>query len=189
MEESPLLQKYIIKAHDLHVPPHHITAAYGQFLVETLRAAQAKSVLEIGTMWGYSTWWLLQGLHHEGSIITLDKHLEHVRLAKDFFTELNSPHIELRHADALTELQLFDENQFDVIFLDADRREYPEFFKRGYDVLAPGGLLIADNFIQPFVPEIEEFVTLVEASGTYTAVALPNEFDMLRIWKRSSVAM
>lgn len=135
------------RARAMPIPPHHIMPELGKLLQILVSIKAAKSILEIGTMWGYSAWWMYQGLSRSGKLITLEKELKHYTLAKTFFAAADMERAEVRHVDALTELPSFSHEQFDFIFLDADKREYPRFFELLIPLLQPGGVLVVDNVI------------------------------------------
>lgn len=135
------------RARALPIPPHHIQPELGKLLQVLVKMKQARAILEVGTMWGYSAWWMYQGLAETGTLITLEKELKHYTLAKAFFATLEMDRAEVRHTDALQELTQFSPQQFDFVFLDADKREYPRFLELIIPLLQPGGVLVVDNVI------------------------------------------
>lgn len=144
----PVVTDFEERARAMPIPPHHITPELGKFLQVMVSTIQARRVLEIGTMWGYSAWWLAQGLPAGGSIITLDKDLKHHTLAREFFTAAGlDDRITAKLVNALDELQLYTPGSFDLIFLDADKREYPALFQLCVPLLRSGGLFLVDNVI------------------------------------------
>jgi predicted O-methyltransferase YrrM len=184
-----LVLDYQAKAKAMPIPPHHITPQIGKLLQILVQLKQAKSILEIGTMWGYSTWWLMQGINEQpAKIITLEKELKHYNLAKQFFADMHLEHlVELRYCDALNELKQFEERQFDVVFLDADRREYLPMLPKIERVLQPGGLFVVDNVLwspnwnghtvadnstEERVQEMQQFNTQLADSTKFTALPL-----------------
>lgn len=173
-------------AANMPIPPHHISPELGKLLMILVKSIKAKSVLEIGTMWGFSTWWLWQGLNEQGKIITLDKDLKHCNLAKQFLADMKmQEQVELRQVDALEELKNFENNQFDFIFLDADKKEYCRFYDLFKDLLQPGGMLVVDNAIfssawddktvadhtnKISIQKTQEFNKIISNSQEFTAV-------------------
>ena len=110
---------------------------------------QPRRVLEIGTFTGYATLCLAEGLAPEGKIDTIEGNKEAAHLARQHFAL--SPYqdrINL-HVGQATEvlLQRALDRSYDLIFLDADKRNYPNYLPVLMDRLAPGGLLIADNVL------------------------------------------
>ena len=144
------IRKYEKIAKDMPIPPHHISPELGKLLMILVKSVKAETVLEIGTMWGFSAWWLYQGIKNNktAKLITLDKDLKHFNLASKFFADMQmNEQVELRLIDALDELKIFKAKQFDFIFLDADKKEYPQFYQLLKDLIKPGGMLVVDNVI------------------------------------------
>lgn len=142
-----VVHEFAIKAKQMGTPPHHVSPQLGKLLAILARSIKPKVILEIGTMWGYSAWWLAQGLATGGKVITYEKHLEHYRLAQEFIELMNLNNVEARYGDALLEFEQLEDNSVDMIFLDADKAEYPGYFKCSSRLLRSGGLFIADNII------------------------------------------
>lgn len=146
----PVVLEFEQRAAALPIPPHHITPEVGRFLEVLVRAIGARRVLEIGTMWGYSAWWLAQGLASGGTVTTLDKDLKHFNVATEFFAAAGlNDRVVSKHVNALDELQLpeYERGSFDFIFLDADKREYPAMYGLCVPLLRSGGLFVVDNVI------------------------------------------
>lgn len=145
--EPAILKKYSQKAAQDRIFPHHISPDIGVLLQLYMRMIQARSVLEIGTLWGCSAWWISQALPKDGTLITLEKHEKHYRFAKNFFDTENIAGIDIRCCDALREMDHFLPNQFDMVFLDADKSEYPRFLEKITPLIRSGGILVADNVL------------------------------------------
>lgn len=153
----PIVREFEERARVLPIPPHHVSPEIGKMLQVLVRASGARRVLEIGTMWGYSAWWMSQGFDGfdaDCAIVTLEKELKHYTLAREFFSAAGiAAHVDVRHCDALQELHAFAPQGadasgiFDFIFLDADKREYPVFFVLCLPLLRRGGLFVIDNVI------------------------------------------
>lgn len=119
----------------------------GNFLTLLSRLVQPKYILEIGTFTGYSALCLVKGLQPGGKLITLDNNPETSLLARDFFAR--SPRhgqIELilgNAADAIRKMN----TSFDLVFIDADKKNYALYYDLVFDKLSPGGLIVADNVL------------------------------------------
>ncbi|MBY0403641.1 MAG: class I SAM-dependent methyltransferase [Cyanobacteria bacterium] len=125
------------------------------------KLGNAQEILEIGTSIGYSGLWLgLAALENGGKLITLDAHPGRLDQAKDNFSKAGLlDGIEIRCGEALNLLQTIElerfESQpvkqqgkpFDLIFVDAQKSEYLQYFQWGERFLKPGGLFIADNTV------------------------------------------
>ncbi|EKD76036.1 MAG: O-methyltransferase [uncultured bacterium] len=152
-QHNTIVLDFVQRAQRSNIVPHQISAETGTLLATLERCLQAKCVLEIGTLWGYSTWWLYQGLAQQAAaqIITIEKELKHSALAQQFLTatglsDATKPTtVELRSGDATKIIPEFTATTFDFIFLDADRRDYVALLPQLLRVLQPGGLLVVDN--------------------------------------------
>lgn len=119
----------------------------GTLLSLLVRLARAERVIEIGTFTGYSALCMAEALPPEGKLVTCDVDEAATAVAKSFFER--SPHghkIEVRLGDALeTVRSLADDELFDVVFLDADKARYLDYYEALVPRLRPGGLVLADN--------------------------------------------
>lgn len=131
-----------------------------------------KKILEVGTLGGYSTLWLAEGLSEEGKIITLEYHESHAKVARENFNYAGlSNRIEVRVGlaiDLLRQLILKKEGPFDLIFLDADKETYPDYLEPLIELSRPGTVILSDNLIpkrgELGVPDPSD----IEAVGIYT---------------------
>ena len=144
--EDPLLKELDRETH-LTVPGARMLSGHlqGQFLSMLSHIMKPERILEIGTFTGYSAICLAKGLSENGKLITIevDDELEHI--ATKYFRKANlEDKIEQVIAPALKVLPSI-EGPFDIIFMDADKREYPAYYKLVIDKLRKGGLMIADN--------------------------------------------
>jgi caffeoyl-CoA O-methyltransferase len=107
----------------------------------------ARRVLEIGTFTGYSALCMASALPDDGELITLDINPEATRIAQSFFDRVSyGKKIRIVLGDALTTLQgLPTTEPFDLVFMDADKERYPDYYELVLPRLRRGGLLIADN--------------------------------------------
>lgn len=112
----------------------------------------ARRALELGTLGGFSAIWIARGLAPEGRLITIEPNAAHAAFARGEFAAAGvAERIELRESSGLTELPRlmgeFGPASFDFIFFDAIKTEYPDYFAAARPLLAPGGLLAADNVL------------------------------------------
>ena len=122
----------------------------GQFMAFLVQLIGAKRILEIGTYTGYSSLVMAKALPKDGKIITCDKNSEWTKIAKTYWEKAGvSEKIDLRLAPALETLQkLLDEKQqFDFIFIDADKKKYNAYYEICLNLLAPKGTIAIDNVL------------------------------------------
>jgi predicted O-methyltransferase YrrM len=118
----------------------------GQFLSIIATIMRAKNVLEIGTLFGYSTIWLARVVE---KVVTIEKDVCKSKIAEDNFIKANLDNIEVVNGNALTELErLCEQNMvFDMVFIDADKINYINYLKFCEKLLKRGGVLVADNIM------------------------------------------
>lgn len=120
----------------------------GNFLKMVVMATGAKSILELGTFTGYSCLWMADGLIGPGEILTCELSPQNAKFARTFFDM--SPHkniIRIIQGPALESvIKLQNEKKaFDLVFIDADKKNYPEYYERCLSMLKTGGHMIIDN--------------------------------------------
>jgi caffeoyl-CoA O-methyltransferase len=135
-----------------NIPPISVSANQGKFLQVLAKSCNAKKILEIGTLVGYSTIWMARALPKNGKLISLEYEPLHARVAKNNIEKagLNSI-VDIRVGKALDLLPTLvanNEGPFDMIFIDADKTPYKEYFQWSLKLSRPGTLIIADNVIR-----------------------------------------
>jgi len=134
------------------LPAIAVTAAQGKFLQMLAEMVRARSVLEIGTLGGYSTIWFARALPPDGHIITLEVDPAHADVARKNFARAGLQRmIELRLGAALETLPLLVAEQsgpFDLIFIDADKPNIPAYFDWAMRLSRPGSVIIVDNVVR-----------------------------------------
>lgn len=117
----------------------------GQVLSMLSKMIQPKTILEIGTFTGYSAICLAKGLPENGKLITIEMDDELEEFASKYFTKAGIQHkIEQLIGAALDIIPTLNE-KFDLVFMDADKREYVSYYNQVFDKLQSGGYIIADN--------------------------------------------
>lgn len=123
----------------------------GQFMKMMVEMTQAKKVLELGTFTGYSAICLASGLGEDGHLDTLELNDELEDLILEGFERAGvSDKISLKIGDCketLKELRKNPENIYDIIYIDANKREYCQYYELVFDMLREGGLILADNVL------------------------------------------
>jgi len=152
----------------------NITRDTGEFLAVLVRATLARRLLEIGTSNGYSTLWLASAARAiGGSVTTVEKSPYKIDLsAANFARSGLASYISQVHDDAGSVLERSPDGAFDMIFLDSERPEYPDWWPNLRRVLRPGGLLVVDNATSHPV-EIAPFVALVNTDAEFETSLVP----------------
>ena len=118
------------------------------FLHLIIKTSNIKNVLEIGTFTGLSALSIALALPDDGKLIVLDKNEETSKVAIDFFKKANlDDKIQTRIKPALDSLDELKNNKFDMIFIDADKMNYKEYYDRSLKLLDKNGLVIIDNVL------------------------------------------
>src|SRR5688572_3638577 len=137
---------------EANMPPISVSANQGKFLHVLAKTCRAKKILEIGTLAAYSTIWMARALPQDGKLITLEFDPNHARVAKQNIERAGlSKLVDVRIGKAielLPKLQANNEGPFDMIFIDADKTPYTEYFQWSLELAHPGTLIVADNVIR-----------------------------------------
>jgi predicted O-methyltransferase YrrM len=130
----------------------NVSANQGKFLQVLAIACNAKRILEIGTLGGYSTIWLARALPIGGHLVTLELEQSNADIARKNIIKAGlDPIVNIRVGKALDLLPLIeteDPEPFDFIFIDADKPPYAEYFEWALKLSRPGTIIVADNVIR-----------------------------------------
>jgi len=142
-----------IKSLDTEALPHiSVTANQGKFLQVMAILCNATKILELGTLGGYSTIWLARALPEGGKVITIEFDKHHADVAKKNIDNAGlGKKVDVRVGkalDILPEIIAAKEGPFDMIFIDADKPPYAEYFEYALSLSRPGTLIICDNVIR-----------------------------------------
>jgi caffeoyl-CoA O-methyltransferase len=119
----------------------------GRFLAFLVRAMRARRVLEIGTFTGYSSICMASALPPGGRVVTLDVDEQTTEIARRYATEAGVvDRIDYRLGPARETLSALD-GPFDLVFIDADKEGYVDYYEIALPLLAEGGLILADNVL------------------------------------------
>lgn len=134
------------------LPQISVSANQGKFLQVLARLCRAKKILELGTLGGYSTIWMARALPDDGKLLTIELDPHHADVAKENIAAAGLlSKVDFRVGKAMDILQeLIDTNEspFDMIFIDADKPPYADYFERALQLSRPGTLIICDNVIR-----------------------------------------
>ena len=120
----------------------------GGLLQLLIKITGAKNILEIGMFTGYSTLKMAEALPEDGEIHTCELMEKHVKTAENWFKKSNDGYkITIHHGRAIDQLNSFKISSFDLIFIDADKINYPEYYRRSTTLLKVGGIAVLDNML------------------------------------------
>ncbi|HWY90745.1 MAG TPA: O-methyltransferase [Solirubrobacteraceae bacterium] len=150
--EDPALEAALRDSDAAGLPPIAVTPNQGKLLELLARIQGARTILELGTLGGYSTIWLARALPPGGRLITLEYEPRFAEVACANIARAGvADVVELRVGAALEILpQLHAEGlgPFDLIFIDADKQNYPGYFEWSLKLSRPGTLIVGDNVVR-----------------------------------------
>jgi predicted O-methyltransferase YrrM len=132
------------------LPPAEVSPTQGKLLHLLARIQGARSILELGTLGGYSTIWLARALPSGGRVITLEADERYAEVARANIARAGlAGVVEIRVGRALETLPgLVDEGPFDLVFLDADKRDNPAYLDWAPRLSRRGTVIVADNVVR-----------------------------------------
>ncbi|WP_119268947.1 O-methyltransferase [Taklimakanibacter deserti] len=147
-----VLDAVLVASADAGLPEIAVAPTQGKFLMLLARAINAKNVLEFGTLGGYSTIWLARALPKGGRVVTLEAVPRHAEVARANFERSGlAAMIDLRLGkalDVLPKLAAEKRETFDLVFIDADKENIPDYFTWSLKLTRPGSLIVVDNVIR-----------------------------------------
>jgi predicted O-methyltransferase YrrM len=146
--EPALLADLNRRTHVSILQPRMLSGHYqGRLLSMLAHMIQPKRVLEIGTYTGYSALCFAEGLQAGGKVTTIDVNEELEEFVRSYIEKANcNDKVEYIVGDAMEVLAKLDE-QFDLVFIDADKKNYCNYYELVFDKVKPGGYIIADNVL------------------------------------------
>jgi predicted O-methyltransferase YrrM len=165
------------------LPQHEVSPPQGKLLRLLAQMAGARSILELGTLGGYSTIWLAGALPAHGRLVTLEADPSYADAARVNVERAGlASRVEIRTGPALETLPQLD-GPFDLIFIDADKRSNPQYLEHALRLSRPGTVIVADNVIRdgavldeesgdPSVDGVRRFIDMVAADPRLDATAI-----------------
>lgn len=152
LDEHEGLKQALIDSEAAGLDPIAVAPNQGKLLYLLAKVKNAKRILEIGTLGGYSTIWMAKALPQDGKLITLEIDQKCAEVAQKNIDRAGvANQIEIVQGNALEEMiKLHQENTepFDLIFIDADKENNPGYFEYSMKLAKAGTLIIADNVIR-----------------------------------------
>ena len=200
LPSDPILESALEASVAAGLPAISVSPNQGKLLQMLAQIVGARSILEIGTLGGYSTIWLARGLRAGGRLITVEVDPKHAEVA-----QLNVAHAGLRDVvdvrignavEILPQLSAERRGPFDLIFIDADKPNIPTYFEWALKLSRPGTLIVVDNVVRsgavidadssdPSVQGVRRFIELLGAesgaSGTVIQTVGIKGYDGLAI--------
>ncbi len=175
LEEDQALRGAIAAAEEAGLPSIQVSPPQGKLLQLLVRLVGARTILEFGTLGGYSAILMSRALPEDGRLITLEANPDYAEVARRSIDAAGvGEKVEIRIGPALEALPgLEEEGPFDLVFIDADKVNTPDYFSWALERTRPGGLIVADNVVRDG--------TLADAAATDDATQAQRRLhEMLR---------
>ena len=148
MEESDLLKALDRETHQKVLQPRMLSGSYqGRLLALLAKMIGPKKILEVGTYTGYATLCMAEGLTTGGSIDTIDHNEELADIQRRYFDQSPYGSQIVQHLGEAKDILKTLSGPYDLVFLDADKENYPHYFDLIIDKLETGGILLSDNVL------------------------------------------
>ena len=148
MEESDLLTALDRETHQKVLQPRMLSGSYqGRLLALLAKIIEPKKILEVGTYTGYATLCMAEGLATGGSIDTIDYNEELSDIQRRYFDQSSYRSQIIQHLGEAKDVIKTLTGPYDLVFLDADKENYPNYFDLIIDKLETGGVIISDNVL------------------------------------------
>lgn len=174
-------------------PQMQVGLLEGRFLKMLVHLTGARNILEIGMFTGYSALMMAEGLPADGRLITCEIDPKAEAIAKKYFAESpHGPKITIRMGPALETIKTLS-GPFDLVFIDADKPNYCNYYGACFPLVKPGGLIVGDNVLwsgKVVDPKDEDtraivaFNDLVQSDPRVENVCLTVRDGMMFAWKR-----
>jgi len=149
---DPALDAALQDSAAAQLPPINVAPNQGKLLHLLVRIHGARSILEVGTLGGYSTIWLARALPAGGRLVTLELEPKHAEVARANLARAGlSEVVEVRVGRAVDSLAALDAEgaaPFDFVFIDADKPSNPDYFTWALKLTHPGSVIVVDNVIR-----------------------------------------
>jgi predicted O-methyltransferase YrrM len=152
IQSDPILDEVLKTNQEAELPAIDVSPSQGKFLHLLATLKGAKRILEIGTLGGYSTIWLARALPKDGQLITLELNAHHAEVARTNLKRAGVNHlVEVIVGPGLDTLAVLKDRgtePFDIIFIDADKPNNPNYLKWALELSKKGSLIICDNVVR-----------------------------------------
>ena len=184
---DPILDAALAANAAAGLPGIDVSPTQGKFLHIIALTQGARRILELGTLGGYSTIWLARALPADGLLVTLEAEAKHASVARKNIERAGLSRIVQilagKALELLPEVQARHPGAFDLIFIDADKPNTPEYFAWALHLSRPGTVIIADNVVRKGevanpdnrdanVQGMRRFIEMLSKEARVTATAL-----------------
>ena len=183
---DPSLEAALAASAAAGLPAHDVSPNQGKLLLLLACVQGARTILEIGTLGGYSTIWLARALPPDGRLVTLEADAKHGEVARENVARAGlADVVDVRLGRALDTLaELADgRTRFDLVFIDANKSDTAEYFGWALELSHPGTVIVADNVVRggavldaasddPSVQGVRRFLELAAAEPRVSATAI-----------------
>ncbi|BBZ42688.1 O-methyltransferase [Mycobacterium conspicuum] len=147
--DDPVLSAALAASNAAGLPQIAVSFQQGKFLSLLAGAIQARRILEIGTLGGFSTIWLARGAGPQGRVVTLEYEPRHAEVARANLDRAGvGDRVEIKVGAALDTLPTVTDGPFDLVFIDADKDNYVAYVEWAIRLARPGAVIVADNVIR-----------------------------------------
>jgi predicted O-methyltransferase YrrM len=147
--DDPALTAALEASNAAGLPQIAVSAQQGKFLCLLAAATQARRILEIGTLGGFSTIWLARGAGPQGRVVTLESEPKHAEVARANVQRAGvADRVEVIVGAALDTLPSLTGSPFDLLFIDADKENYAAYLEWAVRLARPGSVIVVDNVIR-----------------------------------------
>ena len=155
-KEDEALKNVLKKCEESQIPMIHVPPHVGKLIYILTKLKNPKNVLEIGTLGGYSTIWIAKALNEKAKLTSIEINEEHVKLAKSNANLAGfDQKITFLNGEALPLLETMRnsaQDKFDMVFVDADKENYLNYFQILKEMIEDGALILSDNLIPKWKP-------------------------------------
>jgi predicted O-methyltransferase YrrM len=185
--DDPVLEKVLADSDAAGLPAIQVSPLQGKLLNIYARSVRARSILELGTLGGYSTIWLARALPPDGHLLSLEYEPRHAEVARANLAAAGvADRVEVRvgaAVDSLADLIAAGTEPYDLVFIDADKQSYPEYLTASLQLTRPGSVIIADNVVRQGmvldpsstddrIPAVRRFMEMLAAESRLDATVV-----------------